>query len=221
MTCHDGFTLNDLVSYNEKHNEANGEDNRDGSDDNLSWNCGVEGPTDDPAIERLRNRQVKNFFALRCCRRARRCCSWATRCGARSAATTTPTARTTSSAGSTGRSWSATRTCTGSSKALLSSRSGAMSSLKAADPEPQRTAAAGAASTGTASRSIARTGATSRTLWPSRGGPCDRRFLLHGMLNAYWEPLTFELPPAPAVHLGWRRAFDTFLEPPQDICDFA
>ncbi len=64
ITCHDGFTLNDLVSYNEKHNEANGEGNRDGSDDNLSWNCGVEGPTDDPAIERLRNRQVKNFLAL-------------------------------------------------------------------------------------------------------------------------------------------------------------
>ena len=48
MTCHDGFTLNDLVSYNEKHNEANGEDNRDGANDNRSWNCGVEGPTDDP-----------------------------------------------------------------------------------------------------------------------------------------------------------------------------
>ena len=64
VTCHDGFTLNDLVSYNHKHNEANGEDNRDGSDDNLSWNCGVEGPTDDPAVEELRNRQVKNFFAL-------------------------------------------------------------------------------------------------------------------------------------------------------------
>ena len=63
VTCHDGFTLNDLVSYNGKHNEANGEDNRDGSNDNLSWNCGVEGPTDDPAIEALRNRQVKNFFA--------------------------------------------------------------------------------------------------------------------------------------------------------------
>ena len=64
VTCHDGFTLNDLVSYNRKHNEANGEDNRDGSDDNLSWNCGAEGPTGDPAIEALRNRQVKNFMAL-------------------------------------------------------------------------------------------------------------------------------------------------------------
>jgi isoamylase len=64
VTCHDGFTLNDLVSYNDKHNEANGEDNRDGSDDNLSWNCGAEGPTDDSMVEAVRNRQVKNFFVL-------------------------------------------------------------------------------------------------------------------------------------------------------------
>jgi isoamylase len=64
VTCHDGFTLNDLVSYNQKHNEANGEDNRDGTDDNRSWNCGVEGPTDDPAVEDLRTRQVKNFLTV-------------------------------------------------------------------------------------------------------------------------------------------------------------
>ena len=64
VTCHDGFTLNDLVSYNQKHNEENGEDNRDGADDNRSWNCGVEGPSDDPAVEKLRNRQVKNFLTV-------------------------------------------------------------------------------------------------------------------------------------------------------------
>jgi isoamylase len=64
VTCHDGFTLSDLVSYNQKHNEANGEGNRDGADDNRSWNGGVEGPTDDPLIEDLRNRQVKNFLAI-------------------------------------------------------------------------------------------------------------------------------------------------------------
>jgi isoamylase len=64
VTCHDGFTLNDLVSYNGKHNEANGEGNRDGGDDNRSWNCGAEGPTDDLAIERLRNRQVKNHLTV-------------------------------------------------------------------------------------------------------------------------------------------------------------
>ena len=64
VTCHDGFTLNDLVSYDQKHNEENGEGNRDGADDNRSWNCGVEGPSDDPAVEALRNRQVKNFLTL-------------------------------------------------------------------------------------------------------------------------------------------------------------
>ena len=64
VTCHDGFTLSDLVSYGRKYNEANGEANRDGGDDNRSWNCGVEGPTNDPAIEKLRNRQVKNFLTV-------------------------------------------------------------------------------------------------------------------------------------------------------------
>jgi glycogen operon protein len=64
VTCHDGFSLYDLVSYNEKHNEANGEDNRDGHDHNLSWNCGVEGPTDDPEILALRQRQAKNLMAI-------------------------------------------------------------------------------------------------------------------------------------------------------------
>ncbi|MGM0632026.1 MAG: glycogen debranching protein GlgX [Pseudomonadota bacterium] len=63
VTAHDGFTLRDLVSYNDKHNEANGEDNRDGSDENRSWNCGVEGVTDDPEINRLRARQSRNFLA--------------------------------------------------------------------------------------------------------------------------------------------------------------
>ncbi len=63
VTAHDGFTLADLVSYNHKHNEANGEDNRDGSDDNRSWNCGAEGPTDDPGILALRARQKRNFLA--------------------------------------------------------------------------------------------------------------------------------------------------------------
>ena len=64
VTCHDGFTLSDLVSYSDKHNEANGEENRDGANDNRSWNCGVEGPSDDPAVESLRNRQVKNFLTV-------------------------------------------------------------------------------------------------------------------------------------------------------------
>jgi len=64
ITAHDGFTLNDLVTYDVKHNSANGEQNRDGTDENFSWNCGVEGPTDDAAIESLRRRQIKNALTL-------------------------------------------------------------------------------------------------------------------------------------------------------------
>jgi isoamylase len=64
ITCHDGFTLNDLVSYNQKQNEANGEENRDGSDNNISWNCGAEGSTDNTQIIALRQRQIKNFLAI-------------------------------------------------------------------------------------------------------------------------------------------------------------
>ncbi len=63
VTAHDGFTLQDLVSYNQKHNEANGEDNRDGTDNNRSWNCGIEGPTDDPVVMALRSQQKRNFLA--------------------------------------------------------------------------------------------------------------------------------------------------------------
>jgi isoamylase len=64
VTCHDGFTMNDLVCYNTKHNEQNGEDNRDGINDNLSWNCGAEGETDSPSIQALRERQIKNFATI-------------------------------------------------------------------------------------------------------------------------------------------------------------
>ena len=64
ITCHDGFTLYDLFAYNAKHNEANGEDNRDGANDNHSWNCGVEGPTGDPAVQALRRRMIKNAWTL-------------------------------------------------------------------------------------------------------------------------------------------------------------
>lgn len=64
ITCHDGFTLRDLVSYNDKHNQANGEANRDGSDFNLSWNCSIEGPADDPAINTLRAKQIRNYASV-------------------------------------------------------------------------------------------------------------------------------------------------------------
>jgi isoamylase len=64
VTCHDGFTLNNLVSYNQKNNLMNGENNTDGSNDNFSWNCGIEGFTEDPTIEALRARQIRNFLTI-------------------------------------------------------------------------------------------------------------------------------------------------------------
>ena len=103
ITAHDGFTLHDLVSYNDKHNEANGEDNRDGNDNNLSWNCGAEGPTDDAsdqcaarAAEAQPDRDAAAVAGRADAARGRR--DRATR----RTATTTPTARTTRSPGSTG-----------------------------------------------------------------------------------------------------------------------
>ncbi len=69
LTCHDGFTLHDLYSYNQKHNEANGWNNTDGANDNNSWNCGAEGETDDPEVNALRSRMVRNAFALLMCSR--------------------------------------------------------------------------------------------------------------------------------------------------------
>ena len=102
ITAHDGFTLNDIVTYNEKHNEANGEDNKDGTSNNRSWNCGVEGPTDDPEINRLRSRQIRNMLATLLLSQGTPMMLPGTSSAAHRAATTTLTARTTRSAGSTG-----------------------------------------------------------------------------------------------------------------------
>ena len=115
ITAHDGFTLRDLVSYNEKHNEANKEDNRDGTDDNRSWNCGVEGDDRRSGGRSSCAPASSATSSPRCCSpRARRCCSAATSSAAPRAATTTAGARTTRSPGSTGRSPRPTRTCSSS-----------------------------------------------------------------------------------------------------------
>ena len=216
VTCHDGFTLNDLVSYNHKHNEANGEDNRDGTDDNLSWNCGVEGPTDDPAIEALRNRQVKNFFALELL------------------AAGTPMLL----MGDEVR-----RTQRGNNNAycqdndvswfdwsLLTSHGDVHRFVKELTEFRQRRDVVAQETTLTLNQVLGRaridwhgvllnradwsehSHSLAFTLRSVRG-----QFLLHGMLNAYWKPLMFELPPAPAGYGTWRRCIDTALASPDDI----
>ena len=103
VTAHDGFTLHDLVSYNEKHNEANLEENHDGESHNRSWNCGVEGPTLDREIMGLRLRQKRNFLATLLLSQGVPMLLGGDEFGGPSRATTTPTARTTRSPGSTGR----------------------------------------------------------------------------------------------------------------------
>jgi isoamylase len=216
VTCHDGFTLNDLVSYNHKRNDANGEHNRDGADDNLSWNCGVEGPTNDPAIEALRNRQVKNFFALELL------------------AAGTPMLL----MGDEVR-----RTQRGNNNAycqdndiswfdwsLLTQHGDVHRFVKELTAFRQRRDVVAEEATLTLSQILGRARidwhglALNRPDWSEHSRSLAftlqsvrGRFLLHGMLNAYWEPLTFELPPAPAGNGTWRRCIDTALVSPEDI----
>jgi isoamylase len=217
VTCHDGFTLNDLVSYNVKHNEANGENNRDGANDNLSWNCGVEGPTDDPAIEALRNRQVKNFLTVELL------------------AAGTPMLL----MGDEVR-----RTQRGNNNAYCADTEVNWFDWTLLERHPdvhrfareliafrQRRDIVAEHSTITLSNLLERTKiewhgvALNRPDWGphshslaftvrSLGG----RFTLHCMFNAYWEPLTFELPPIVADgQERWRRCIDTALTSPEDI----
>lgn len=111
VIAHDGFTLRDLVSYNEKHNEANGEGNNDGESHNRSWNCGVEGPTDDTAVNELRARQQRNMLTTMLISQGCPCSPTVTSSAAPSSATTTATARTTRSPGWTGSSRRTSASC--------------------------------------------------------------------------------------------------------------
>ncbi len=217
VTCHDGFTLNDLVSFNEKHNEANGENNRDGSDDNLSWNCGAEGPTDDPAIEALRNRQVKNFFALELL------------------AAGTPMLL----MGDEVR-----RTQQGNNNAycqddainwldwtLVERHADIHRFVKTLNAFRQHRDVVAEDAALSLNELLRRARiqwhgvALNRPDWSEHSHSLAftlqslrGRFLLHGMLNAYWKPLTFELPAVPAdSREPWRRCIDTALASPDDI----
>ncbi len=215
VTCHDGFTLNDVVSYDAKHNEANGEDNRDGNDDNLSWNCGAEGPTDDAAIEALRERQVKNLLTLELLAvgvpmltmgdEVRR-----TQLGNNNAYCQ-----------DSELSWfdwtlvdrhaGLHRFCRG----LIAGRRAAqlmfglpanvtLSELLAGSRVDWHGTRLGQPDLGGSSRSLA------LALW-------GERIVLHLILNAWWEPLDFEIPPGEAGMEPWRRILDTTLGSPDDL----
>jgi glycogen operon protein len=217
VTCHDGFTLNDLVSYDRKHNVANGENNRDGNDDNRSWNCGVEGPSDDPAIEKLRNRYVKNLLAVTAfslglpmflmgdeVRRTQR--------GNNNAYCLDDETNwfdwtLLEKHGDIHRfvslllAWRSMRDDTFERRGvtlnqLLRDANKAWHGVKLGQPD-----------WGDDSHSLAFTAET----------PTEHR-LFHFIFNAYWEPLTFDLPPTHgAGEHAWRRWIDTTLDAPHDI----
>jgi glycogen operon protein len=219
VTCHDGFTLSDLVSFNVKHNDANGEGNRDGSDQNLSWNGGVEGPTTDPEVERLRNRQVKNFLTVTLL------------------ATGTPMllmgdeARRTQGGNNNAfcqnneTSWFDWTLVDRHSdihrfaKLLIAFRTNrnlpierldmTLNALLRRQPFEWHGVKLNAPDWSNESHTLA---ATVRLLgYPMR---------LHLIFNAYWEALTFEIPALAESEDTWRRYVDTYLDPPDDICDW-
>ena len=216
ITCHDGFTMNDLVSYNVKHNEANGENNRDGANDNLSWNCGVEGPTGDEEIERLRNQLIKNFMALQFLSAG------------------TPMVLMGDEVRRTQRgnnnaycqdndvSWFDWR--------LVDRHADIHRFTKALCRARQERDLIAEARTLTLNELLNRAHvewhgiALNRPDWSDSSRSLAFtlqslrwRFRLHGMLNAYWEPLSFEVPPVPDGRTPWRCCIDTSRPAPDDI----
>jgi glycogen operon protein len=215
VTCHDGFTLNDLVSYNGKHNEANGEDNRDGANDNRSWNCGVEGPTEDPAVEKLRNRQVKNFLTVTLLSLGVPMIVMGDE------VRQTQGGNNNAYCHDNEISWfDWTRLRKHADVLRFVSLLIGPRSTRAAEPELQRI------SLTTFLREANKAwhgvklfepdwGDQSHTL--VLGGELKREDLgFYLILNAYWEPLDFELP-EPEAGGSWRRWIDTALDSPQDI----
>jgi isoamylase len=198
VTCHDGFTLNDLVSYNHKHNEANGEGNRDGADDNRSWNCGVEGPTDSPEIEQLRSRQVKNFLTV-----------ILMSLGVPMVLMGDEVRRT---QGGNNNAYCQDNEMSWFDWSLLDRHAELHRFvrlllehrvLRTVEPERRRV-------------SLTSLLAQATKAWHGVKLVKEEGLYLHIILNAYWEPLDFELPP-PASGGRWLRWIDTSLDSPNDI----
>ncbi|MGA7523610.1 MAG: glycogen debranching protein GlgX [Acidobacteriaceae bacterium] len=219
VTCHDGFTLNDLVSYSEKHNQGNGDNGRDGSDDNRSSNWGSEGPTDDPGIESIRARQIKNFLAVTMISlglpmllmgdEMRR-----TQCGNNNA-------------------WCHDNEVNWLDWRLLDKHAGLHRFVRLLNRHRLARTDVAADSRLSLSELLQR-GIRSwhgvRLGEPDWSSPShslalhiscpDDRVTFYLILNAYWEELEFELPPASDDGQKWRRWIDTSLDSPTDILDW-
>jgi isoamylase len=220
VTCHDGFTLNDLVSYDRKHNEANGEDNRDGADDNRSWNCGVEGPTEDPEIDKLRTRQVKNFFTVTMAS-----------AGMPMMLMGDEVRRT---QGGNNNAYCQDNATSWFDWALLAKHAdvhrfvsmlNARRVLRDVEHEKKRVALNQLLLQEDITWHGVKLGEpdwrhSSHSLAFTVRLTMDRTHY-HIILNAYWEPLEFELPPvADGARHPWRRWVDTFLDSPHDIVEW-
>jgi isoamylase len=212
VTCHDGFTLADLVSYDHKHNEANGEENRDGSDQNLSWNCGIEGPTDHPEIEGLRLRQMRNFLVLELLAIGLPMLQMGDEVGRTQIGNNNAYCQDNESSWFDWALIDRNADMLAFTHQLISGRRRARDLLDA--PEDLTLAELLESShmdwhgvklhqpdLSDESRSLA------MTLW-------GRSLAMHVMFNAWWEPLEFELPSGEGSLTPWRRVIDTAIDGP-------
>ena len=213
VTVHDGFTLNDLVSYNEKHNEANGEANRDGINENLSWNCGIEGPTADPAIETLRKRQIKNFLTILLLSRGVPMLLAGDEVRRTQGGNNNPYNQNNATSWFDWTLTNANNDMLRFAQRLIAFRKGhpALSQPAFYAAVIGEDGIADIAWHGTTLNSPGFNDPDARALACTIAG-LDGSPDLHVMMNMFWEPLTFELPAG-----KWRVAIDTFAPSPADI----
>jgi isoamylase len=220
VTCHDGFTANDLVSYNQKHNEANGEYNRDGLDDNRSWNSGVEGPTNDPSIENLRERQIKNLLTVTLLSLGLPMISMGDE------VRRTQLGNNNAYCQDNEISWfDWTQVAKHADVHRFATMLIARRLFRDCDQAGQCPSLNEFLRDANKSWHGVRLGQPdwsnfSHSLALNAEAP-DKSLTLHVILNAYWEPLEFELPqPGSDEGSSWRRWIDTSLESPHDISDW-
>ena len=220
VTSHDGFTLNDLVSYEHKHNEANREDNRDGVDDNRSWNCGVEGPSEDSSVDKLRTRQVKNFFTATLLSAGMPMILMGDE------VRRTQGGNNNAYCQDNETSWfDWTLLAKGADVHRFVSLLNARLVLRDAEPERQRVTLnqlirdADISWHGVRLHEPDWSYGSHSVAFMARLN--KERMSFHVIINAYWEPLEFELPSlANVARNPWRRWIDTFLDSPHEIVDW-